>query len=94
VRGEDLAPLGLLGSGALAFPGILLGMVAARDAAPALATRTPLVTAAAESWATAQDGAVWPSATAAHQAARTSGDADAFAVAAADLANPIVLAGV
>jgi hypothetical protein len=94
VRGEDLVPLGLLGFGTLAFPGILLGMVAARDATPALATRAPLVTAAAESWATAQDGAVWPSATAAHQAARTSGDANAFAVAAADLANPVVLAGV
>jgi hypothetical protein len=59
-----------------------------------LATRTPLVTAAAESWATAQDGTVWPSATAAHQAARVSGDSSAFAVAAADLASPVVLAGV
>ena len=70
-------------------------MVAARDATPALATRTPLVTAAAESWATRSTTApLWPSATAAHQAARTSGDASAFAVAAADLATPVALAGV
>ena len=94
MRGEDLVSLGLLELDVLAFPGILLGMVAARDATPVLATLTPLVTAAAESWATAQDGTVWPSATAAHQAARTSGDPDAFAVAAADLANAVVLAGV
>ena len=69
-------------------------MVAARDAKPALATLTPLVTAASETWATAHDRASWPSATAAHQAARVSGDAGAFAVPAADLAAPVVLAGV
>ena len=94
VRGENLVPLGLFAFDVLDFPGILLHMVAARDATPALATRTPLVTAAPESWATAGDGALWSSATAAHQAARTSGDASAFAIAAADLATPVALAGV
>jgi len=93
VRGENLVSLGLFELETLEFPEILLGMLAARDATPALATRTAIVTAAAERWAT-QDGAVWPSATAAHQAARVSGDSSAFAVAAVDLARPVVLAGV
>jgi hypothetical protein len=94
VRGEDLVPLGLLERDVLELPAVLLGMLAARDAIPALATRTPLVTAAAEGWATGHDGAPWPSATAAHQAARTSTDPRAFAVPASDLAKPVALAGV
>ena len=70
-------------------------MVAARDATPVLATRTPLVTVGRrELGHRSRRRRAWPSATAAHQAARTSGDASAFAVAAADLAAPVALAGV
>ena len=70
-----------------------MSMVAARDAAPVLATTTPLVTVGPESWVSTADGVVHTCATGAFQAARLSGSSGAFAVAAADVAAPVVLAG-
>ena len=93
VRGEVHLDMGLSILFALEFPGIMLGMLAARDAAPVLATLGPLVTASNPPWVNSADGSVHPSATAAFQGARISGDPGAFAVAAADLAKPVALAG-
>jgi hypothetical protein len=75
------------------FPGILLAMVAARDAPSAVATLVPLVTVDSEAWVSTSDGAVHASATGAHQAAKVSGQTKAFAVAAADIAAPVALGG-
>lgn len=93
VRGEVHLDLGLAGTVALEFPGVLLGMLAARDAAAVLATSKVLVTATAPSWVNSADGSIHPSATAAFQGARVSGDPAAFVVAATDLARPVALAG-
>lgn len=92
VRDEGWTTLGLLEGVALDLPGILSGMVAARDATPAAATRTPLVTVGPEAWVSS-DGTGHASATAAHQAARLSPDPAVFAVSKADLGSPVVLAG-
>jgi len=86
----DLGPCSLF---ALEFPGIMLGMLAARDAAPVLASLGPLVTASNPPWVNSADGSVHPSATAAFQGARVSGDPGAFVVAASDLAKPVALVG-
>ena len=93
VRGEAWLPLGL-GGIALELPGILLAMIAARDAGPVLATTAPLVTVAAETWVATSDGATYASATGAFQAARVSPDPAAFAVSATDLDSAVVLVGV
>ena len=93
VRGEAWASLGILDQLVLDMPGILMSMVAARDATPVLATTAALVTVGSESWVSTSDGAVHTSATSAFQAARVSGSSTAFAVAAADAAAPVVLAG-
>ena len=93
VRGEQLLRLGILEGFALGLPGILMSMVAARDATPALATSTPLVVVGAEAWVSS-DGVRHPSATAAHQSARLNADPSAFAVTESDLGSPVVLAGV
>lgn len=78
----------------LGLPGILSG----RHADPALpavaATLTPQITAVAPAWVSSHDGASHASATAAHQAVRRSGSATAYAVAEADAARPVALAGV
>jgi hypothetical protein len=78
----------------LALPGILSG----RHADPALpavaATRTPQVVAVPARWVSSHDGQPHASATAAHQAARWSGKADAFAVHGADAGLPVLLRGV
>ncbi len=92
VRDEGWLPLGRLTFAALDLPGILCGMVADRDATPAAATRTPLVTVAPEAWATS-DGAGHGSATAAHQAARLNPDTAVFAAAKSDIGAPVVMAG-
>ncbi|WP_165372873.1 DUF6603 domain-containing protein [Pengzhenrongella frigida] len=92
VRGEVWLPLGL-GGVALDLPGVLLAMLAARDASPALATTAALVTVAAETYATS-DGTSYASATGAFQAARVSADPARFAVGAADLDAAVVLVGV
>ena len=93
MRGEAWLPLGL-GGIALELPGILLSMIAARDAGPVLATTAPLVTVAAETWVATSDGATYASATGAFQAARVSTDPSAFAVSATDLDSAVVLVGV
>jgi hypothetical protein len=93
VRGELHLDLGLGSLFALEFPGIMLGMLAARDAAPVLASLGPLVTASSPPWVNSADGSVHPSATAAFQGARVSGDPGAFVVAASDLAKPVALVG-
>jgi hypothetical protein len=93
VRGEQLLPLGLLAGVALDLPGIMTAMVAARDAAPAAATMTPLVTVGLQAWVSS-DGVGHGSATAAHQAARLSGQPSVFAVTKPDLESAVVLAGV
>ena len=93
VRGEVHQDLGLSDNVALDFPSIFLGMLAARDAPPVLARLDAIVTASNPTWVNSADGIVHPSATAAFQGARVSGDPDAFAVAAADLAAPVTLAG-
>lgn len=91
VRDEGWSTLGRLGVSALDLPGVLSGMVAARDATPATATRTLLITVLPEVWATS-DGAGHGSATAAHQAARINPDPAVFATAKPDLGSPVVLA--
>ena len=93
VRGEGWLSLGL-GGIALDLPRILLSMMAARDATPALATTTPLVTVAPETWVATSDGAHHDSATGAFQSARVSTDPAAFAVPESDLGSAVVLAGV
>ncbi|MEO7784356.1 MAG: DUF6603 domain-containing protein [Terracoccus sp.] len=92
VRDEGWTTLGLLLFSALDLPGILSGMVADRDATPAAATRTPLVTVGPEEWTTS-DGAAHASATAAHQAVRSDPDRMAFAATAGDVGFPVALAG-
>ncbi len=92
VRDEGWTTLGRLGLAALDLPGILSGMVAGRDATPAVATRKALVTVGSEAWVTS-DGTTHRSATAAHQAARLSPDRMPFAAAKPDLGSPVVLAG-
>ena len=69
VRGESLLFIGIFAGVALELPGILMAMVAARDATPVLATTTPQVGVGAETWVSTHDGAAHDSATAAHQAA-------------------------
>jgi hypothetical protein len=69
-------------------------MAALTDAArkpPALSDTTPIITVQAEQWASLADGSMFRSATAAHQHARYHGG---VAVAAADAAAPVSLAGV
>ena len=83
VRGEVLLAFAFAGT-ALELPGILMSMVAARDATPVLATTAPQVGVGSETWVSTHDGAAHDSATGAHQAARVSGDRHAFAVAATD----------
>jgi Family of unknown function (DUF6603) len=93
VRGEEW---GLIGPSLLAahdHPGIVLAMIAARDAPSAVATTAPLVTVGVESWVSTHDGAVHEHATGAFQAARLSAGAAAFAVAESDVARPAALAG-
>ena len=92
VRGEN-ASLGPAGDLALEFPGVLMDMIAARDATPVLATTTALISAGNPVWVDTGDGSAHPSATAAFQSARTGGNPAAFAVCAADLAAPVALAG-
>lgn len=94
VRGEQLISLGISVGIARELPGILMAMVAARDATPALATTAPLVTVGTETWVSTSDGLRHDSATGAHQAARVSPVPRAFAVAEPDLISPVVLAGV
>ena len=86
--------MGILAGTARELPGILMAMVAARDATPALATTAPLVTVGTETWVSTSDGVRHDSATGAHQAARVSPDARAFAVAEPDLVSAVLLAGV
>ena len=93
VRGEAWGALNPAIMTAQEFPGILLAMVAARDAPSVVATLAPLVTVGSEEWVSTSDGAVHTSATGAHQAAKVSGQAMAFAVAAADIAAPVALGG-
>jgi hypothetical protein len=93
VRGEPWGALGLFALDVLALPGVLLAMIAARDAAPAFSDHPPLISAGNESWNTSLDDTAWPSATAAHQAVRVNGDPQAFAAAEKDFAAPVVLAG-
>ncbi len=69
----------------------VLGMVAARDAAPATSSSDALVQVSPEVWV-AGDGAKFRSATAAHQHVRYS--SAGFALAEADAARPVNLAGV
>jgi hypothetical protein len=92
VRGEEWLALG--SASALAFPACLLGMTAARDRPPALATTAALVTAANEQWVSTYDDQTYPSATAAHQSIRAAGNPASVALPAADLAHAVVLAGV
>ncbi len=94
VRGENHSRLAASTISALAFPDILLAMLGDRDAPPAVATRTPMVSVTAPSWVNSADGVIRASATAAFQAARISGDPNAFATAAADAASPVAMAGV
>jgi hypothetical protein len=94
VRGEhQLAALDRA-MAALAFPASLLAMLADRDAAPAVATATVLVTAVKEQWATTGDAQTYASATAAHQSVRAAGTPFSVALPAADLASPVTLVGV
>jgi hypothetical protein len=93
VKGEGWGALGLSVLVALDFPGILLAMVAARDAASVVATEAPLVGVGPETWVSTHDGVGHEHATGAFQAAKLSGEPSAFAVAAADLAAPAVLGG-
>jgi hypothetical protein len=79
------------------FPAVLLDMLGARDAPPAPATSTALMSAVEPAWVNTADGAVHPSATAAFQAARAAnaaGVVTAFAVTRTDFDSPVVLAGV
>ncbi len=69
----------------------MVSMVSASLKPPALSDTTPLVTATLETWAATGTTAVFTSATAAHQYARYN---DAVAVASADAADPLSLAGV
>ena len=69
----------------------VLGMLAARDAAPATSSGDALVQVSPEPWI-AGDGAKFRSATAAHQHVRYS--QAGFALAEADAARPVNLAGV
>ena len=57
VKGEGWGALGLSALVAREFPGILLSMVAARDAASVVATEATLVTVGAETWVSTHDGA-------------------------------------
>ena len=93
VRGEELVSLGILVGVALDLPGIMTAMVTARDAVPAAASMTPLVTVGSQAWMTS-DRVGHGSATAAHQAARLKGDPSVFAVTKPDLESAVVLAGV
>ena len=93
VKGEGWGALGLSALVAREFPGILLSMVAARDAASVVATEAAVVSVGAETWVSTHDGVAHGHATGAFQAAKVSGQPSAFAVAAADLAAPAVLGG-
>jgi hypothetical protein len=77
--------------------GAVADLVAGSHAAPALSDRTPMVTATRETWATVEPGGAaatgHASATSAHQFARQRGTR-AVAVADADAATPLELAGV
>jgi hypothetical protein len=77
----------------LSFPGILSSRDADHRLPPIPATTTAQVSVTSIAWNSSHDGAVHDSATAAFQAARYAG-AGAFAVAAADAATPVVVAGV
>lgn len=96
VRDEHQSRLDATILEALDFPAVLLDMLGARDAPPALATSTALVSALEPAWVNTADGTVHPSATAAFQAARaanTVGVVTAFAVTQTDFDAPVVLAG-
>ncbi|WP_049561967.1 DUF6603 domain-containing protein [Nonomuraea sp. SBT364] len=88
VRTESLALL--FEADVLALPGILAGMLTARDAAPSPATTAPIVEVQSESWIATHDEFVCDSATAAHQSARLHGG---FAVAEPDFVEPVLLEG-
>lgn len=93
VRGEGWGALGLSALVARDFPGIVLAMVAARDAPSVVASDATLVSVGPETWVSTHDGVGYEHATGAFQAAKLSGEPSAFAVAAADLAAPAVLGG-
>jgi hypothetical protein len=69
----------------------IAGLVEAAGQPPALSNPSPLVTAILETWTTTGTGATFGSASAAHQSARHQGG---VALAAADAADPVDLAGV
>ena len=66
-------------------------LVLAAKRPPCLSSTAPVLAAVRETWTTLGAGGAYASATAAHEHARSSGT---FAVAAADLDDPVALAGV